>query len=289
VYKFMYYQSFREQKQRGGKKQQQDKEPFNLELYRELMSNFNGYEPDSAEALENYPKPSKPIGIAVFDQYKAVFRKMYKVQKAKGILSEHWDRIWMMSLDEMALHVKTRAPRIKRETYQEKVDGEFAPYIIVEQYSNIEECLWNDSHIVSRRMIATRLRHRYCCQHLTAGILRCESLHKAEWSDFLRITIPKSLTDVDDMYFMINQIPLGKTNKGRTLYGRALRHKDVRLVALEDLLFTLSIALIAPTRLQIFCRRIGRSEANGLLLKFLLMCSPATTRRNYRKIHTGHT
>jgi Centromere DNA-binding protein complex CBF3 subunit, domain 2 len=235
VYKFMYYQSFREQKQRGGKKQ--EKELFDLEQYRELMSCFNGYEPDSAEALEKYPKPSKPIGRATFDQYKAVFRTMYRVQKAKGVLSEHWDGIWMMSLDEMAMHVKTRAPRIKRETYQEKVDGEFAPYIIVEQYSNIEEGLWNDSNVVSRRMIATRLRHRYCCQHLTAGILRCESLHKAEWSDFLGITIPKSLTDVDDMYCMINQIPLGKTNKGRILYGRALRHKDVRLCCLGGLAF----------------------------------------------------
>jgi hypothetical protein len=35
----------------------------------------------------------------------------------------------------------------------------------------------------------------------------------------LGITIPKKLTDIDDMYIMINQIPSGKTNRGRTLYG----------------------------------------------------------------------
>jgi Centromere DNA-binding protein complex CBF3 subunit, domain 2 len=84
-------------------------------------------------------------------------------------------------------------------------------------------------------MIATRLRHRYCCQHLTAGILWCESLHKAEWSDFLGIVIPKKITDIDEMYCMINQIPLGKTNHGRVLYGRALRHKDVRLCCVGGL------------------------------------------------------
>ena len=86
-------------------------------------------------------------------------------------------------------------------------------------------------------MIATRLRHRYSAQHLTAGILRCESLSKAEWSDFLGITIPKKYTDIDDMYCMINQIPMGKTNKGRTLYGRATRHKDVRLCCIGGLAF----------------------------------------------------
>ena len=110
--------------------------------------------------------------------------------------------------------------------------------MIVEQYPQIEQELWNDSNASSnRRMIATRLRHRYSAQHLTAGILRCESLSKAEWSDFLGITIPKKYTDIDDMYCMINQIPMGKTNKGRTLYGRATRHKDVRLCCIGGLSF----------------------------------------------------
>lgn len=237
VYKFMYYQSFREQKQRGGKKQQGGNELFDLELFHELMAQFASYDPDSPEALGNYPRPTRPIGKATFDQYKAVFRRLYKVQRAKNVLSLHWDSIWMMGLDEMAKHVKTRAPKIKRQSYQEKVDGEFAPYLIVEQYPMIEEALWNDSKVVSRRMIAARLRHRYSAQHLTAGILRCESLSKAEWSDFLGIIIPKKITDIDDMFCMINQIPLGKTNHGRTLYGRAVRHKDVRLCCIGGLSF----------------------------------------------------
>ena len=236
VYKFMYYQAFREQKPRGGKKDI-NKELFDVEVYRELMASFMGFNTDSVDALNNYPRPTKPIGKATFDQYKAVFRKMYKVQTAKNVLNLHWDSIWKMGLDEMALHVKTRAPRVKRETYQEKVSGELTPYIIVEEFSAIEQTLWNDSKVQGRRLTATRLRHRYCLQHLTAGILRCESLHKAEWSDFLGITIPKRLTDIDDMYIMINQIPIGKTNHGRTLYGRAIRHKDVRLCCIGGLAF----------------------------------------------------
>jgi Centromere DNA-binding protein complex CBF3 subunit, domain 2 len=236
VYKFMYYQCFREQKRRGGKKGEMQ-ERFDLETYRGLMNNFIGYSPDSEAALDNYPRPTKPVGKATYAQYFAVFRKIYMVQRAQNQMNGDWDSIWQLGLKEMGKHVKQRAPRIKRETYQEKVDGEFAPYMIVEQYGAIEETLWNDSDVVSRRMIATRLRHRYCCLHLTSGILRCESLAKAEWSDFLGITVPKSYTDIDDMYIMINQIPLGKTNHGRVLYGRAVRHKDVRLCCLGALAF----------------------------------------------------
>ena len=159
VYKFMYYQAFREQKARGGKVSSGG-EYFHLEIYNDLMGQFNGHDVDSPDAVNNYPRPEKPIGRATFDQYKAVFRKLYKVQKARNVLNLHWDSIWMMGLDEMASHVKTRAAQVKRQTYQEKLDGEFAPYMIVEQYPQIEQELWNDSSASNRRMIATRLRHR---------------------------------------------------------------------------------------------------------------------------------
>ena len=33
---------------------------------------------------------------------------------------------------------------LKQLTYQEKVDGEFAPYTIVERFEDIEQELWND-------------------------------------------------------------------------------------------------------------------------------------------------
>jgi hypothetical protein len=41
------------------------------------------------------------------------------------------------------------------------------------------------------------------------------------------------------MFIMINQIAVGKTNHGRTLYGRATRHKDVNLCCIGALSFYL--------------------------------------------------
>ena len=88
-------------------------------------------------------------------------------------------------------------------------------------------------------MNAAGLRHRYCLLHLTSGILRCESLHRAELSDFLGITIPKKDTDVHAMYVMVNQIAFGKTNHGRLLYGRATKHKQVELCCIGALSYYL--------------------------------------------------
>ncbi len=65
VYKFMYYQSFREQKPRGGKKKTGniDGNLFDLEVYREILSHFqHDLDPESAEAIARYPQPTKPIG-----------------------------------------------------------------------------------------------------------------------------------------------------------------------------------------------------------------------------------
>ena len=49
---------------------------------------------------------------------------------------------------------------------------------------------------------------------------------------------------------MINQIPKGKTNKGRILYGRDTRHKDVRLCAIGACAFYLMTRFEATHELE---------------------------------------
>jgi Centromere DNA-binding protein complex CBF3 subunit, domain 2 len=225
----MWYQCFREQRKKGGTKAERAARSagcyFNDEEYRSIISSYN----NGPESLLTTPLPSKPIGKCVFDAYKAVFRKIYKVQIAKKVLATPWDQIWQMCFDELYKHVKERIPLMKKATYAEKVDGEFAPYMIVEHYGDIEWEMWCDSNVKGNRSLNSALRHRYCMLHLTSGILRCESIYRAEFSDFLGIHVPKQDTDVHQPYLMINQIGIGKTTHGRRQYGRATRHKDVRL------------------------------------------------------------
>jgi hypothetical protein len=148
----------------------------------------------------------------------------------------YWEDIWQQPCKDLSRQVKSRAPFIKKSTYQEKVNAEFAPYTIVEHYPDIEQELWNDAaKAVGPRQVTCQLRHRYCAQHTASGILRAESLYRAEFSDFIMISPPKTGTDVHPVQIMVNQVSQGKTNHGRLLYGRALRHRDVRHCAIGSL------------------------------------------------------
>jgi Centromere DNA-binding protein complex CBF3 subunit, domain 2 len=251
VYKFMWYQVFREQKKRGGDKLAKAKgECFDLEAYRSLMESFRTEE-DSI--IPVFPTPVKPIGKPMFDSYRAAIRQIYRVQVARGALNVPWEHIWQMGFDELFKHVKERAPQIKRLTYQEKVTGEFAPFHVVEKYPDIEKSLWEDSErSVGCRSVATNLRHRYCLLHLTSGILRCESLHRAELSDFICLLPPRREHDVHQVFLMVNQIAIGKTNHGRVLYGRATRHRDVNLCCIGAISFYLMYRFYVTKEFQDF-------------------------------------
>jgi Centromere DNA-binding protein complex CBF3 subunit, domain 2 len=280
VYRFMYYQAFRPLKKRGGggggrkRKRQRRSTPtkvsdddgdtvdgiidevdveveeeitmrFSKDLYDEVMVQYNGSPPSSPAAETDLPLQSlQPLSWSSFDQYKQVIRRIYKVQKQERVCSLDWDAIWQEPLEELAKQVKGRKQYIKRITYQEKVSAEFAPYTIVERYQDIEEEFWRDSSkAVGPRQIACQLRHRYCIQHTSSGVLRCESLHRAEFSDFICIKVPKTDTDIHPVEIMVNQIAQGKTNKGRLIYGRAIRHRDVRLCCIGALSFYLQYRL----------------------------------------------
>jgi hypothetical protein len=235
VFRFMFYTAFRGLKPRGGKKGQ-SKPHFDVADYHEVMSNYDGVPRSPGDA----PMPvqaRKPISYQTFDQYKQVLQKIYHTQKLEKSNALYWaGDIWQQPCQDLAKQVKTRVAHVKKATYQEKVGAEFAPYTIVESYPAIEQELWNDCvKAVGPRQIACQLRHRYCAQHTATGILRAESLYRAEWSDFIIIQPPRLESDVHPIQIMVNQVSQGKTNHGRLLYGRAIRHRDVRLCAVGAL------------------------------------------------------
>jgi hypothetical protein len=85
VYRFIFYQCFRDQKKRGGKKEDRangtkfDRSDYNsvMDRYKEHIATQNGSSP---------PEPSKPVGKQTIDQYKAVLRWVYKTQTAQRVL-----------------------------------------------------------------------------------------------------------------------------------------------------------------------------------------------------------
>jgi len=216
------YISFREKKAAGGRNGTGGS--FNVAEYNMLIEDFN-----NNKHLEDYchPQGTKPTGPTTFSMYKAVLRKIDEVEIAEEVQKKDWDHIWTQRGDKLYSLVKERAPLAKKQNCHEKVDNEFSSYTLVEHFNSIEATLWEDSrHATGQQSLCAMLRHRYCCLHLASGVLRSESLHRAELSDFRSHHVPKKSTDIHPMMLMINQLALGKTNHGRTLYGRATHHQS---------------------------------------------------------------
>jgi Centromere DNA-binding protein complex CBF3 subunit, domain 2/Transcriptional activator of glycolytic enzymes len=269
VYKFLYYQTFREKKKAGGDRAARKRgEYFNIEDYRSVV---NYYLQGEEATPKNFPHPVNPIAKATFEQYKMVIKNMHTDQVTRGVCGMTWDLIWQLPCQRLMKHVKERTPKVKKATYQEKVNGEFAPYTMVERYEDIEKALWEDSKsAVSPRSINTQLRHRACCLYLTSGILRSESLHHAELSDFLCLKPPPRDTDIHPMFLMINQIAEGKTNHGHMLYGRATRHRDVTLCAVGAIAFYLEYRFHCTKEFEEFSVDDWLTNSKWFDVKFLI-------------------
>jgi Centromere DNA-binding protein complex CBF3 subunit, domain 2 len=223
-YQFMFYQAFREQKKKGGKRSEQAKTKFNHTEYKEIMKPFT-----NAESPAPFPTPKKPIGIESFNQYRQIIKQAHQQQIVAGVNNKPWEFIWDLNCKKLEKHVKERKPAIDKANYVEKQCAEFTPYLIVQHYGNIEEELWNDAAAApNRRALNSRLRHRCCALYLTGAVLRSESLHRADVSDFFGLEPPMKSNDVHQPYLMINQIAEGKTTHGHMQWGRATRHKDVK-------------------------------------------------------------
>jgi hypothetical protein len=208
VYRFMFYQCFRDQKKRGGSKETRASgNNFVRANYDEVMAKYMAFLTSHDGSAP--PEPANPVGKQTIDQYKAVLRWVYKTQTARRVLSLVWDQIWTLPCEQLHKVVKERRSAMKKLNYEEKLEAEFAPYTAVMQYDQIEEDLWKrgDTNI---RSACAWLRHRFCLLYTTSGILRCESLYRAELSDFLGLDMKKP-EDVHPLYLMISQIPQGKS------------------------------------------------------------------------------
>lgn len=216
VYKFMFYQSFREQKQRGGPRGTvESRNRFDDVAYDRILLQYQSWMSDTGT---DPPEPTKPVKLSTIDQYKAIFRQLYKQQLAQRVNSLTWEQIWTVPLVELYQLVKSHHCAVDHSNYAEKLEAEFAPYTAIDKYGRIEQELWTRG-ASNFRSAGTWLRHRYILLHTTSGILRCESIYRAELSDFMGLTMKKK-EDPHPLFLMITQIGQGKFTK---VYFNAFR------------------------------------------------------------------
>ena len=207
VYRFIFYQAMRPKKKRGGKPSNRAGQFFDLDLYMETMHKYESWFQSPNVVPE---EPENPVGEATIALYKTVIRSIYMEQTAKRSQSRTWDQIWTLPLLNLHNLVKIRRPAADKRNFKEKFDTDFAPYEIAEEFPKIEATTW--SKCKCKQSTVAWMRHHFCLLFSTNGILRCESLFRADLSDFVGLWT-KLVTDVHPIYILILQIAQGMLSK----------------------------------------------------------------------------
>lgn len=113
VYRFMFYQTFRGKKKRGGKKKTLLVH-FDSIGYDSVMAKFEAWWKGGRKG--EAPKSDKPCGRQCFDQYKAVLRKTYKRQVAMGVCNIPWEHMWTLRCEELNSLVKEQKLLQRKKT-----------------------------------------------------------------------------------------------------------------------------------------------------------------------------
>lgn len=271
VYTFMFYQAARELKRQGGGKKRKDNEQdtpilFDIEGFNRIMEPLRSQEGWSQKTP--LPVPQRGVGISLFVQYKSALHEIYEEQVVRKVQPNPWDHIWTLDCDRLWKIVKQRVPKQKKRNFDEKAAGEINPYEIALEYPEVEKKLWERGQSKGTFQAAVDLRSRYTLTHTTAGILRYESLQKAELSDFLAIQMQRE-KDPHVTEVMVTELPEGKTNDGNMLYGRAARHKDVRLCAVNGFAFYMGLRLEVSKEFEDFPKEKWLSNKEWFNIKLL--------------------
>ena len=188
LYMFLWYQSLRGKRKPGKKKrhsngnetQQQGEEHscFDPEDYNAVKLKFAG--------SDVHEDPINPVKAQQVHSYKCAVRQIWMRQVSERCNSLSWEQIYNLQCQQLTGMVKKRRPRVNKAQYKEKIDGHFAPYLTVgKPIEALEQKLWEYAKAPTFRVVLAELRNRFCFLQTFAGILRGESLFKAELSDLL--------------------------------------------------------------------------------------------------------
>ena len=129
-------------------------------------------------------------------------------QASQQATSFSWELVYTAKCKQLMKMVKERRARIRRKTYQEKLDSDFTPFNSMKQVPRIEEHFWKHGNN-NFRSCFPGLRNRFTFLQCYSGLLRSESLFLGELSDVFGLA-HKRRKDPHEMYIMVSQITTGK-------------------------------------------------------------------------------
>lgn len=211
VFLFTFYQAFREKKQQGGGRSRNPAGFFDHDDYQNVLSRYRSYIEafNQGNVSEDCPQPADPIDFQAMTQYKAAIKWVHEDDKLNGASNLAWEFVWTPSSQALLRHVQRRRASVRKRRYQEKITEDMAPYMMVKKYPKMEEVMWLKGSGHCNRTGFMWIRTRFILLFTTAAILRCESLWKAELSDFMGI-YHKTDKDYQELFAVVMGITTGK-------------------------------------------------------------------------------
>lgn len=170
--------------------------------------------------------PPDPLGASQIRQYSAAVRDVLLDQQKQGINSLPWDEVNSPMFQSLTKTTGTRAARVRHRNAEEKIDQAVAPFLLATSIGKITLSFWNKALTGAAHNVFASLRDRFLFVSTLRAILRGESLFNADLSDMFMATFRQGNNDPHELQLWVLQLAFGKTNGGKKLNGRALRHKD---------------------------------------------------------------
>lgn len=202
VYTFMYYQAMRNKRKTGGKNKKEEIK-FDPQDYISVVNRA-----ENLANTNNFSDPNDPLGFSQLNIYRAALYNLHDEQRSNGKNPYNWQTVWGRDCVLLFKHIKARKPRINRKQYNEKLQTPFSPYSCVEDVTHIESELWNLGQDGNQKIGYASIRNRFVFLFTLSGILRCESVYRAEWCHMFNVIISPP-SDPHDMNVMFLQMEDG--------------------------------------------------------------------------------
>ena len=173
------------------------------------------------------------LGFSIVNQYRCAIKRILREQRDKNANTLRNEDIDSERVNRLMDNVKKRKDAVARANFKERFDGEFTPYKMISEVTQIETYMW-EYHCTTPAFSAASLRDRYHFLATYGGVLRSESMYLADLSDLCDFKF-KQQKEPHPYHIGIQRVSMGKTNREKVLYGRAMRHREVELSSIGAL------------------------------------------------------
>ena len=130
--------------------------------------------------------------------------------------------------------VQTRHITVAKSNFDDSIKNASMRFQIVEKIPQIEQGFWKRNGF-SKQWHVNSLRDRYFFLFTKGGLVRDKSPIRAELSDLFSVIKKDEGPPGHYAHILIMQILEGKTNVGKIVWGRVMRHREVNMCSLGAL------------------------------------------------------